>query len=59
MRAGGLVIGWGSNAYGELGNGSTASESDTVEVDHLTEVKQLAAGYYHSLGIYTTRTAVR
>ena len=44
MRAGGTVIGWGSNTYGELGNGSTAPESGTVEVDHLTDVKQVAAG---------------
>jgi alpha-tubulin suppressor-like RCC1 family protein len=58
-RTNGTVIGWGSNSYGELGNGATAAQSDTVQVGRLTSVSQIAAGEYHTLAIYTRPLVAR
>jgi alpha-tubulin suppressor-like RCC1 family protein len=43
---------WGSNQYGQLGNGSTTDSNVPVGVSGLTTgVSQLKAGYYHSCGV--------
>jgi alpha-tubulin suppressor-like RCC1 family protein len=53
-RVDGVVFGWGSNRYGELGNGATATQSGIVEVGRLTKATQLAAGEYHTLALYAS-----
>lgn len=48
----GTAIAWGSNAYGELGNGTTSTSSGMVAVSNLLRVRHLAAGEHHTLAIY-------
>lgn len=40
----GRVVCWGSNHYGQLGNGSRDASKDPVEVKHLNDALTLAAG---------------
>ncbi len=47
----GKVWAWGSNAYGQLGNGSTISSYVHVPVNHLENVITIAAGNSHSLAV--------
>lgn len=53
----GTVMAWGYNAYGQLGNNSTASSSTPVNVllsggtTHFSGVKAIAAGSQHSLAL--------
>lgn len=44
---------WGSNEYGQLGNGSTSDNSSLVSVSGLSSsnVKSLAAGYAHTCAV--------
>jgi alpha-tubulin suppressor-like RCC1 family protein len=52
----GQVLAWGRNAYGELGNGSTANSSTPVAVSLPSgaTVTAIAGGYYHSLALTST-----
>ena len=43
----------GSNSYGALAKGTTATESGAADVDYLTDVTQVAAGDHDTLAIYT------
>jgi alpha-tubulin suppressor-like RCC1 family protein len=48
----GLVWGWGNNVYGQLGINSINSKNTPVSIlGGLKTFCQIAAGYYHSLGI--------
>jgi hypothetical protein len=53
LRDDGTVRAWGSNVYGQLGNGSTTTTSSTpVQVSGLTGVTAIAAGGFSG---YTLR----
>jgi alpha-tubulin suppressor-like RCC1 family protein len=58
-RADGTVVGWGSNRYGELGDGTTAPQSAIVQAEGLTSVTQVAAGEHHSLAIHIQPWVIR
>ena len=53
----GTVFTWGSNAYGQLGNGSSVNSMLPVQVksadgnSFLTDVVQISAGYVHSMAL--------
>ena len=49
----GQVLAWGSNSYGQLGNGSTTNSSTPVAVSlpSGTTVTAIAGGFYHSLAL--------
>ncbi|QJD87334.1 RCC1 domain-containing protein [Cohnella herbarum] len=49
LKTNGTVWGWGYNAYGQLGDGTTANRSSAVEVGGLKDVVEIASGYYHNL----------
>ncbi len=60
IKPDGTVIGWGDNQYGQLGDGtyegetgqgSTKLRKTPVEVQGLTNVKQVAVGYYSSYAL--------
>jgi alpha-tubulin suppressor-like RCC1 family protein len=52
----GQVLAWGSNLYGELGNGTTTNSSTPVAVSlpSGTTVTAIAGGVYHSLALTST-----
>ncbi|MFD2329317.1 RCC1 domain-containing protein [Cohnella sp. GCM10020058] len=51
LASNGTVLGWGYNAYGQLGDGSGTNRSAAVKATGLSGVVQIAAGYYHSLAL--------
>jgi len=52
LKTDGTVWAWGDNAYGQLGDGTTSTESAIpVQVAGLTGVTAIAAGGYHSLAL--------
>ncbi|WP_147443420.1 kelch-like protein [Corallococcus sp. AB011P] len=51
VKQDGTVWAWGSNAYGQLGDGTTTQRLTPVQVQGLTGVAALATGYYHSLAL--------
>ncbi|WP_244237373.1 RCC1 domain-containing protein [Corallococcus llansteffanensis] len=56
LRPDGTVWATGSNAYGQLGNGSTTSSSSPIQVTGLNGVVAVAAGGYHSLALRSDGT---
>jgi alpha-tubulin suppressor-like RCC1 family protein len=58
LRSDGTVWAWGSNLFGQLGNGTTnaASPSDPVQVQGLTGVIQVSAGGFQSLALRSDGT---
>ncbi len=48
---------WGDNAYGELGNGTTAGSRVPTPVSGLTSVAAISAGYIHACAALTPGTA--
>jgi alpha-tubulin suppressor-like RCC1 family protein len=51
LTAGGTVYAWGSNQYGQLGNGTWQNSSDPVLVSSLTDVVGIFAGRDHNLAV--------
>ncbi len=49
LKSDGTVWGWGYNADGELGDGTTTGRTSPVQVLNLSGVAQIAAGQYHGL----------
>jgi len=57
LGQGNTVSAWGSNAYGQLGNGTTTDSATAVGVSGLTGVMAIATGTYHSLAVKSDGTA--
>jgi alpha-tubulin suppressor-like RCC1 family protein len=53
LKSNGTVLAWGGNAYGQLGNGSTAPVTGPVQVTGLTNATQVSAGAEFSLAVHT------
>ena len=56
LKSDGTVWAWGSNNYGQLGNGTTTSSSTPVQVSSLTGVTAIAAGSGHALALKSNDT---
>ena len=48
------IVAWGSNTYGQLGDGTTTNRTTPVAVSGLSGVTAIAMGGWHSLGLKTT-----
>jgi alpha-tubulin suppressor-like RCC1 family protein len=54
LKSDGTVWTWGWNEMGQLGNGKNTQNQDIpVQVNNLHDVKEIAAGYAHSLAVTT------
>ncbi|HEY4452088.1 MAG TPA: IPT/TIG domain-containing protein [Solirubrobacteraceae bacterium] len=58
LLANGTVMAWGSNQFGQLGDGSELTPSEPVQVSGLAGVKAVAAGSDHSLALLANGTVV-
>jgi alpha-tubulin suppressor-like RCC1 family protein len=56
LKFDGTVWTWGSNVYGQLGNGTNIDSATPVQVKNLTGVVAIAAGFYHNLAIKSDGT---
>jgi alpha-tubulin suppressor-like RCC1 family protein len=56
LKYDGTVYTWGSNAYGQLGNGTSTDSSTPVQVKGLANVVAIAAGFYHNLAVKSDGT---
>jgi alpha-tubulin suppressor-like RCC1 family protein len=56
LKPDGTVLAWGSNGYGQLGNGGTAPVTGPVEVIGLADATQVAAGGEFSLAVHVPLT---
>jgi alpha-tubulin suppressor-like RCC1 family protein len=64
LKSDGTVWAWGFNGFGQLGNGTTTDSTNCplrptcgnvpTQVSGITDVTQVAAGFYHSLAIVGT-----
>ncbi|ABP54797.1 Ig-like domain repeat protein [Salinispora tropica] len=52
----GATLAWGSNAFGQLGDGTTTGSSTPITVPQLPTVTAVAAGDVHSLALTSTGT---
>lgn len=52
----GKVYCWGNNRYGQLGNGTTVSSGNPIEVVGLTGIKRIAVGISSACAITATNT---
>jgi alpha-tubulin suppressor-like RCC1 family protein len=57
ITSGGGVKCWGSNASGQLGDGTTTNRTTPVQVSGLTSVNTVAAGLYHTVANKSDGTA--
>jgi len=51
LRDDGTVWAWGSNEYGQLGNGSFGDSTSPVQVTGLSGVTAISAGYYATIAL--------
>ena len=58
LLADGTVMAWGSNEFGQLGDGSEVTPSVPVAVSELTHVQAIAAGAHHSLALLSNGTVM-
>jgi RHS repeat-associated protein len=56
IRSDGTLWGWGDNAQGQLGDGTTNSHNAPVQIGSATNWAQVACGEYHSIGMNATGT---
>jgi alpha-tubulin suppressor-like RCC1 family protein len=56
LKFDGTVWTWGSNAYGQLGNGNNTDSSTPVQVKSLANVVAIAAGFYHNVAVKSDGT---
>ena len=56
LQSAGSLWAWGYNAYGQLGNSNTTSQSSPVQIGALTLWKQIAAGGYSGYAIQSNGT---
>ena len=56
LQSAGTLWAWGYNAYGQLGNSNTTSQSSPIQIGALTLWKQIAAGGYSSYAIQSNGT---
>ena len=51
LKDNGTVWAWGSNSYGQLGDGTTTNKTTPVPVSDLTGVTAIAGGGYHTIAL--------
>jgi alpha-tubulin suppressor-like RCC1 family protein len=56
LAADGTVWTWGSNSYGQLGDGTTTPHYTPQQVPGLNRVVSISAGYYHVLAVLSDGT---
>jgi alpha-tubulin suppressor-like RCC1 family protein len=57
LRSDGIVFAWGTNGVGQLGDGTTyINRNNPVQVNNLTDVMDVEAGFYHSLALKSDGT---
>ncbi len=56
LKAGGTVWAWGSNKYGQLGDGTITDSTTPVQVSGITDVTAIEAGGEHSLALKSDGT---
>ena len=56
IKSDGTLWTWGSNRYGNLGNGTRVYYSSPIQIGSLTNWKQVSAGSYHTAAIKTDGT---
>src|ERR1035441_1849035 len=56
LKSDGTMWAWGSNQYGQLGDGTTTNRSSPVQVSGLTGVVMIAAGGFQSLAVKSDGT---
>ena len=47
VRSDGTLWGWGNNGSGQIGDGTTTERHSPVQVQGISDVKQVAGGYYY------------
>jgi alpha-tubulin suppressor-like RCC1 family protein len=58
LRTGGSVVCWGNNAYGNLGNATTAASATPVPVFGLTDATSVVAGEHYACALRRTGAVV-
>ncbi|MBI3795231.1 MAG: RCC1 repeat-containing protein [Nitrospinae bacterium] len=58
LTASGTVWAWGSNASGQIGDGTTTTRYAPVQVTGLSGIIAISAGYQHSLALTSTGAVV-
>lgn len=56
LLADGTLRAWGSNSFGQIGDGNTVNPDSPVAVAGLSDVVAISAGKYHSLAVLTDGT---
>ena len=54
VRAGGEVLCWGNNSFGQLGDGSTTQRARPIPVAGITDAVAIAAGHRHACVVHAT-----